>query len=63
MPDLYARMKTLRVNREGLLRDLDKNTIAMRFIVIEAKANGVGVYEIATALGVSNRTAYLWLKK
>lgn len=63
MADLLARMERLRFDRIRFSQDLDKNTIAMRLIVAEAKAAGVGVYEIATALGVSNRTAYLWLKK
>jgi transposase len=56
-------MEQLRIERIARVRLLDQNTIAMRLIAVEARAAGHSAYQIAKLLGVTHRTASLWLKK
>ncbi len=63
MSDLSQRMERLREDRIDELAALNKNTIQMRLVAIEAQAAGESAYRIAKLLGVTHRTVSLWLKK
>ena len=62
MSDLIDRMEQLRRDRLKALAQLNKNTIRMRLVVVEAQAAGQGTREIAKLLGVTHRTVYAWLR-
>lgn len=61
--DLTNRMEQLREDRIDKLAALNKNTIRMRLIALEARHADVGAYAIAKLLGVTTRTVYAWLRK
>lgn len=62
MGELLERMAHLRSGRQTQRMILAKNTIAMRLIVVEAQAAGLGTRQIAKLLGITTRTVYYWLK-
>jgi len=55
-------LKRLAEERNTVLRELNKNTIAMRHAAAEAKRFGWKAPTIAKHLGVTKRTVYLWNK-
>lgn len=59
---LLERMEQLRAERIVRVTELNKNTIGMRLIAVEAQAAGHSAYRISKLLGVTTRTVYLWLK-
>jgi hypothetical protein len=61
MSDLMERMEQLRAERIVRVAELNKNTIGMRLIAVEAEGAGHSAYRIAKLLGVTTRTVYLWL--
>lgn len=59
---LIERMEQLRADRVKALAQVNKNTIRMRLIAVEAQAAGQGTRVIAKLLGVTTRTVYAWLR-
>lgn len=59
--DVLARMKALRLEREGELAALAGINAQARAIVTEAYYAGHGSREIAKIMGVTTRTVYAWL--
>jgi hypothetical protein len=62
MADLVERMEQLRADRVKALAQVNKNTIRMRLVAVEAQAAGQGTRVIAKLLGVTTRTVYAWLR-
>lgn len=56
-------LRELGENRKLIMRELHKNTIAMRQATLHAKERGYSNYRIALLTGVTKRTIAQWLKK
>jgi hypothetical protein len=62
MDDVIERLEAAGDARLVYLTELTKNTIEMRLLAAEARDAGLGVLKIASLLGVTHRTVYLWLR-
>lgn len=56
-------LRELGENRQAIIRELNRNTIAMRQATLNAKEHGYSNYRIALLTGVTKRTIAQWLKK
>jgi DNA-directed RNA polymerase specialized sigma24 family protein len=56
-------LRELGENRKLIIRELNRNTIAMRQATLQAKERGYSNYRIALLTGVTKRTIAQWLKK
>jgi DNA-binding transcriptional regulator YiaG len=62
MEGLLGQMERARIERVLINKQLNRNTIEMRKLVISALKAGLYAPTIARALGVTKRTVYNWSK-